>query len=149
VDNLTTGPAFQVIRDTRAPTVTFVLPPNAPLQFTVAWFGDDRANDAGTPGSGIREYDVQSKVGGGSWQELLTDTTELNTPFSGDPGQTYYFRVQATDNVDNASGWVEAGPVEIKAVTKYYTHGGTRVAMRRGDEVRMRISTATIWGLLL
>jgi hypothetical protein len=43
--------------------------------------------------------------------------------------------VQATDNVDNTSAWVEAGPVTVSAVTKYYYHGGQRVAMRQGDMV--------------
>ncbi|MEJ2560457.1 MAG: RHS repeat-associated core domain-containing protein, partial [Anaerolineae bacterium] len=41
----------------------------------------------------------------------------------------------AIDNVDNASAWVEAGPVTVSAVTKYYYHGGQRVAMRQGDVV--------------
>jgi RHS repeat-associated protein len=43
--------------------------------------------------------------------------------------------VQATDHVNNTSAWVEAGPVTVSAVTKYYYHGGERVAMRQGDVV--------------
>jgi hypothetical protein len=43
--------------------------------------------------------------------------------------------VQAIDHVNNDSAWVEAGPVTVSAVTKYYYHGGERVAMRQGDVV--------------
>ncbi|MEW5958848.1 MAG: RHS repeat-associated core domain-containing protein [Chloroflexota bacterium] len=39
------------------------------------------------------------------------------------------------DNVNNAGAWLEAGPVTIAGVTKYYHHGGQRIAMRQGDEV--------------
>jgi RHS repeat-associated protein len=53
----------------------------------------------------------------------------------GTPGEVYYFRAQAIDKVNNLSEWVEVGPVEVKAVTKYYSFGGQRVAMRQGDEV--------------
>jgi hypothetical protein len=39
------------------------------------------------------------------------------------------------DNVDNLGAWVKAGPVTLHAVTKYYTHGSQRVAMRQGAVV--------------
>jgi RHS repeat-associated protein len=42
--------------------------------------------------------------------------------------------VQATDNVSNTSGWAEAS-VSVVQVTKYYTFGGQRVAMRQGSTV--------------
>jgi len=60
---------------------------------------------------------------------------------------SYTFRIKATDNVSNTTAsWVVSGPVKVEAVAKYYAFGGSKVAMSRGDEVRMRISVATIWG---
>jgi RHS repeat-associated protein len=37
--------------------------------------------------------------------------------------------------VGNESGWVESASTTVDAVTKYYHHGGARVAMRQGGEV--------------
>jgi RHS repeat-associated protein len=71
----------------------------------------------------------------GTWTPWLTNTSQTQADFLGERDQSYYFHVQATDNVNNASAWVEAGPVTVSAVTKYYYHGGERVAMRQGDVV--------------
>jgi RHS repeat-associated protein len=118
-----------VIEDTGAPTVTIRVPPVAPLRFWVSWSGQDEE-------SGLRDYDVQYKVGvAGTWTSWLSDTTQTQAPFVGEAGESYFFQVKATDNVNNASAWVEAGPVTVSAVTKYYYHGGQRVAMRQGDVV--------------
>jgi RHS repeat-associated protein len=44
--------------------------------------------------------------------------------------------VKATDKVSNTTAtWTESGVVAVNKVVKYYTFGGQRVAMRRGDEV--------------
>jgi RHS repeat-associated protein len=126
--NQTTQP-FHVMEDTGTPTVTIQVPPVAPLRFWVSWLGQDGE-------SGVRDYDVQYKVGAsGTWVSWLTNTPQTEAPFVGERDQSYYFRVQATDNVNNTSAWVEAGPVTVSAVTKYYYHGGQRVAMRQGDVV--------------
>jgi RHS repeat-associated protein len=86
--------------------------------------------------SGLRDYDVQYKVGiTGTWTSWLTNTPQTEAPFVGERDQSYYFRVQATDHVNNASAWVEAGPVTVSAVTKYYMFGDQRIAMRQGDVV--------------
>jgi hypothetical protein len=75
--------------------------------------------------SGLRDYDVQYKVGAsGTWVSWLTHTPQTEAPFVGERDQSYFFRVQATDNVNNASAWVETGPVTMSAVTKYYMFGG-------------------------
>jgi hypothetical protein len=81
--------------------------------------------------SGLRDYDVQY----GAWTSWLAHTSQTEAPFVGERDQSYYFRVQATDNVNNPSAWVEAGPVTVSAVTKYYYHGDQRAAMRQGDVV--------------
>ncbi len=57
--------------------------------------------------SGLRDYDVQY----GTWTSWLTDTARTQADFLGERDQSYYFRVQATDHVNNTSAWVEAGPV--------------------------------------
>jgi len=73
------------------PTVTFHLPDVAPLHFPVAWSGDDAC--------GVRHYDVAYKQGtGGIWTTLLIVITQTEAVFLGQSNQTYYFRVQATDN---------------------------------------------------
>ncbi|MEJ2556516.1 MAG: RHS repeat-associated core domain-containing protein, partial [Anaerolineae bacterium] len=126
--NQTTQP-FTLFKDTISPTVTIAVPPVAPLHFRVSWLGQDGE-------SGLRDYDVQYKVGvAGTWTSWLTNTSQTEAPFVGERDQSYYFRVQATDNVNNTSAWVEAGPVVVSAVTKYYYHGDQRVAMRQGDVV--------------
>jgi RHS repeat-associated protein len=120
---------FTLFQDSISPTVTIAAPPVAPLHFRVSWLGQDGE-------SGLRDYDVQYKVGiTGTWTPWLTNTTQTQAPFVGERDQSYYFRVQATDNVNNPSAWVEAGPVTVSAVTKYYYHGAQRVAMRQGDVV--------------
>jgi hypothetical protein len=63
------------------------------------------------------------------------NTPQTQAPFAGEAGESYFFQVKATDNVNNASAWVDAGPVMVSAVTKYYYHGTQRVAMRQGDVV--------------
>ena len=138
VDNQTVSPNFAVIQDTVAPDVTFTMPDRVPLKIPISWQGLDEANVTGTPGAGIRHYDVEYKVGlAGTWTTLLAATPESAYPgdFVGMVGEEYYFRIQATDNVSNVSPWVEFGPVIVAPVTKYYLHGGAKVAMRQGDEV--------------
>jgi hypothetical protein len=111
---------FTLLKDTILPTVTIAAPPVAPLHFRVSWLGQDGA-------SGLRDYDVQYKVGmTGTWTSWLSDTTQTQAPFVGETGESYFFQVKATDNVNNTSAWVEAGPVTVSAVTKYYYHGGQR-----------------------
>ena len=54
--------------------------------------------------------------------------------FVGTLDYTYTFRLKATDNVSNTTTeWQVSQPVAVHGVTKYYTHDGSRVAMRRGD----------------
>jgi hypothetical protein len=88
--NQTTQP-FHVMEDTGTPTVTIQVPPVAPLRFWVSWLGQDGE-------SGLRNYDVQYKVGiSGTWTSWLTNTSQTQAPFVGERDQSYYFRVQATD----------------------------------------------------
>jgi hypothetical protein len=87
--------------DGEGPTTTISAPSPARLEFVVSWIGDDGG------GSGVRDYDVQYKIGsGGQWQNWRTDTTETEYTYTGgQPGQTYYFQARATDQVGNEGDW--------------------------------------------
>ncbi|MEW5960981.1 MAG: fibronectin type III domain-containing protein [Chloroflexota bacterium] len=79
--------------------VTVTVPSAAGLRFTVAF----SATDAG---AGIRGYNVHYRAEGQiDWTPWLTGTGEPQAEFVGLPGEVYTFRVQAVDNVNNASAF--------------------------------------------
>ncbi|HEX9679788.1 MAG TPA: RHS repeat-associated core domain-containing protein, partial [Candidatus Saccharimonadales bacterium] len=83
---------------------------------------------------GIRHYDIQVRENGGDWDDWLTAVDYTGATFVGALDYTYTFRIKATDNVSNTTAnWQVSQPTTVHGVTKYYTHGGSRVAMRRGD----------------
>ena len=56
--------------------------------------------------SGIASYDVQYRDGaGGTWTNLLADTTDTYYRFVGQDGRIYYFRARARDNAGNLSNY--------------------------------------------
>jgi TolB protein len=65
----------------------------------VQWPG----SDAG--GSGMKHYDVQVKIGSAAWTNWLVGTTNTFGLYPGVGGQTYAFRVRATDNSYNREAW--------------------------------------------
>jgi RHS repeat-associated protein len=83
----------------------------------------------------VAGYELEYRTEAGSWTAWLTATTATTATFSALPQHQYYFRIRAIDRVGHLGAWVEAGPVEIKAVTKYYHFGQQRVAMRQGGVV--------------
>jgi hypothetical protein len=87
--NATTQP-FHVVRDAISPTASIQAPGAAGLRFQVAWGGQDGE-------SGVRDYDVQYKVGSRDWAGWYTGTTQTAGSFAGDEDQSYTFRVRATD----------------------------------------------------
>ncbi len=70
--------------------------------FTVSWSGYDEE-------SGIQYYNVQVRVGAGSWGYLNDPdgyhTTETQDNVNGADGNTYYFRCNATDVAGNEGPW--------------------------------------------
>jgi hypothetical protein len=84
--------------------------------FAVSW----RAYDAC---SQITKYDVEYRVGTGSWQRWLTATTgpsEDFSPSSPQCGEVYSFRARAYDAADNQSDWSNG-----TASTTLACHGAT------------------------
>jgi uncharacterized repeat protein (TIGR01451 family) len=75
------------------------LPNPSPGPISVSWVSSDSG------GSGIKNYDVQVKIGNGSWTSWLVDTTSTSDAYPGTGGQTVSFRVQASDNSFNNEGW--------------------------------------------
>ncbi len=75
--------------------------------FTVSWTGSD------VP-SGVASYDVQVSTNGGtSWSTWLDNVTYLTSTYTGARGQSYSFRVQATDVAGNVSDWSSTRDVTI------------------------------------
>ncbi len=122
------GKSFVVANDEVGPTVLIDVPPTSGLGVPVSWEGLDL-------GSGVRNYEVQVQEDGGMWQSWLLDVAYSQATYVGGAGHSYKFQIKATDKINNASAWVESGSVSVEAVTKYYTFGGQKVAMRQGNNV--------------
>jgi hypothetical protein len=84
--------------------------------FEVVWDGDDFG------GSGISEFSIEWREGAGSWDNWLnTGSTSAMFGQGGNPtsvqnGDTFDFRVMATDNVGNAGGYSQASQTGIDLV---------------------------------
>ena len=75
-----------------------------PGAIRVAWSAQDP-----TPGSGVAYFQVQARVGGGAWQNVVAATQSLFIVYNGaQAGKTYTFRVRARDKVNNWGAWVTA-----------------------------------------
>jgi hypothetical protein len=94
--------------DTTAPESSVEpLPAQSPTSFPVRWSGSDSS-----PGSGLATYDVQYRIGPyGVWTDWLVGTTLTSATFGPgqpvppQPGQTYYFRCRARDQVGNLEAY--------------------------------------------
>jgi hypothetical protein len=98
--------------DTTAPAVT------APAQSLVAGSTVVGASQVPTKlqwsatdsGSGVASYEVQQSTNGGAWTNVaLPSATAKSVTLKLEVGNTYSFRVRATDKAGNTSGW-EQGP---------------------------------------
>jgi len=108
--------------DTQASTTVDAQPPVAnmvPLQefqtfaaFAVNWFGTDNL-------SGIASYDVEFQLDGGGWQMLVEGTPLTTYQITGaQTGNSYGFRVRATDRVGNVETW----PIDPQTETVVLTY---------------------------
>ena len=130
--NETRGPGFRVLRDSTPPSAEMIVPDLAYGSILVSWEGDDG------DGAGARSFDVEVRDAGTmAWTPWLSETTSSRSRYRGEPERSYFFRARATDRVGNIGAWKEGGPVHLRAVQlrKYYSLGGTRVAVRRDDEL--------------
>ena len=69
---------------------------------------------SGWGAAGIWWYDVQYRVGGGPWLDLVVDTTSTARSFTGTPGVTYSFRARAYDWAGNEQTWANAAVVSTQ-----------------------------------
>ncbi len=95
---------FTVINDDRAPEARVrTLPQWSPANFRVEWEGQDPPNSNGTPGSGIRHYDVWfSRDGGSRWTDWRAQVTTTSATFEGGQHlQVIDFTARAVDNAGN------------------------------------------------
>ncbi|NOY08712.1 MAG: hypothetical protein GXP33_07710 [Spirochaetes bacterium] len=71
--------------------------------YDVSWGGSD-------DNSGVANYDVQYRPGGGTWTDWPpeTGTTGTNAVFTGTSSATVHFRVRVYDKAGNASGWTNS-----------------------------------------
>ncbi|MCB0032170.1 MAG: fibronectin type III domain-containing protein, partial [Anaerolineales bacterium] len=89
-----------IAKDTIAPNSTMtLLPPSQYNPILLSWSGTDAT-------SGLASYDLEMRIGtGGSWQRLLSATTQTTYELNGVVGNTYYFRVRARDVAGNVENW--------------------------------------------
>lgn len=95
---------YTVSQDTTPPVANVKpLPQWSPGSFVVEWEGYDPDNPDGTPGSGIRYYDVYiSYNNGATWNIWRAQVTETKTNFDGGQNlHTYAFTARAKDNAGN------------------------------------------------
>ena len=75
------------------------LPATSPANIALAWSGSDTL-------SGISTYDVQVRLGTDSeWTDVLSNTTNTSTNYTGTNGITYYFRSRTRDVAGNVEDW--------------------------------------------
>ena len=96
--------------------------------FTVAWTGGDAD-------SGLANFDVQTSDNGTTWDDWQMGTSATAASFTGERGETYYFRVRARDNAGNVSDWSAAYDVTV----------GVDVTVRVEDEDGTPLSGAKVY----
>jgi len=114
---------FRVMRDAAPPEVWMDAPPriySGAMSIPVTWGATDDA-------SGVACYDLDARIEDGEWQRVLTHTASTSYEFTDLSGSYFAFRVTATDNVGNQASAETSS--HVARVTKYYYHGGQRVAM--------------------
>jgi RHS repeat-associated protein len=106
--------------DTQAPTAHITSTLGKDDVISVVWHAEDA-------GAGLQACTVEARDSDGPWTPIATECTGQTT-YAGEPGRMSRFRITATDNAGNAgAAQSQAG---TPRVTKYYYHGGKRVAMR-------------------
>lgn len=91
---------YNVINDTTPPNASVeALPQFSPRPFTVRWSGTDDL-------SGIKWYDVEYRINGGSWIIWRAQVTTTSATFDlGNNNDLIEFRARAVDNANNTQPW--------------------------------------------
>ncbi|MBA2757843.1 MAG: hypothetical protein H0U37_10465 [Chloroflexi bacterium] len=74
------------------------------------WIGWDRALQTHTVG--LRDFDVQYRIGGGDWRTIRNGSTSI-TLEDRVHGRTYSLRVRATDRRGNVGAWTSPSLVWV------------------------------------
>ncbi len=80
--------------------------------FKVNWSGSDNL-------TGLTAVDLQYKAGSGSWTNWYTNVLTATTSawFTGDMGQTYYFRARGYDRAGNAEAYPATADAQVYLAT--------------------------------
>ncbi len=118
--NMSTTPHDEIILDTRAPTAKVKTPAVSTMQtkklrFKVRWSGSDPS-----PGTGVKLYDVQRKVAGGSWINWRQNTSAKASYYKSRQGEVDYFRARAKDNAGNVGSWSRARRTVVPYDNNHY-----------------------------
>ncbi len=109
-------PLILIEKDTRPPVATMNGLPSVSdsTLLGLSWTGTDTLGAGDQGAAGIWWYDVQYRVGAGSWLDLVVDTTSTSRSFTGTPGVTYSFRARAYDWAGNEQTWANAAVVSTQ-----------------------------------
>ncbi|MCJ7710241.1 MAG: CAP domain-containing protein, partial [Chloroflexi bacterium] len=95
---------FSESKDHTAPVARNVSLTRSGTTIRFAWTGADRRLQTHT--AGLRSFDVQYRVGNGTWRTIRNDTTaKALTLYRRAHGHWYSFRVQSADRRGNLSRW--------------------------------------------
>jgi hypothetical protein len=109
---------LELFGDPEAGTKVDMVPPQAWLYhasgvdrptFRVRWDGADTT-------SGLASFDVQYRVGNGSWQAWVTESADRFRDFTGEYDRHYGFRVRARDVAGNVSAWPEKAQMDVAVI---------------------------------
>lgn len=117
--------------DTQWPSAWLTAPGSGAVNartFTVAWNGQD------VP-SGIASYDVQTSPDGTTWSDWHMGVSAQTALFTGEPAQTYFFRVRARDQAGIVSAWSTAMKVTV----------GVEITVRVRNEDGVNLPNAKVY----
>ncbi len=121
--------------DLTKPTSTMTpLPTTSPTNISLFWSGSDAL-------SGVATYDVQVRTGlSGAWTDVLSNTTDTSTIYTGVYGITYYFRTRAKDAAGNVEDW----PPDYDTFTIVDTDAPNGTVVINSDAANTNVTNVTL-----
>jgi hypothetical protein len=86
--------------------------PSGSHEVKLAWSGSDPALVMLT--AGVRDYDISSRVKGGTWSTIRASTTARSLTMNYAKGAVRQFRVRARDKAGNVGGWSAVATVTVR-----------------------------------